>query len=107
MRHFLLTLALLPTLMQAWGNHSPMCYRAFERMLEVASAAPVKAEPLVEFLRDQETAIAGTLDAQEAWAREHLKGHAARPDALRFVPDVKSTDADRRAAFLRALRLAP
>lgn len=107
MRHLVLLLALLPTFAQAWGNHSPMCYRAFERMPEVASAAAVKAEPLVDFLREQEAAIARTLDAQEAWARDHLKGHAPRPDALRFVPDAKRGDADRRAAFLRALRLSP
>jgi hypothetical protein len=103
----LLILALLPTPAQAWGNHSPMCYRAFERMPDVAQAAPVKAEPLVDFLRAQEAAIARTLEAQEAWAREHLKQHAARPEALRFVPDPGRSDADRRAAFLRALRLAP
>ena len=103
----LLTLALLPSAARAWGNHTPMCYRAFERMPEVAQAAPVKAEPLVDFLRDQETAIALTLDAQEAWAREHLKPHAARPDALRFVPDARRSDGERRAAFLRALRLSP
>lgn len=104
---FLLPALLLPMLAQAWGNHSPMCYRAFERMPEVANAAAVKAEPLVDFLRDQEGAIASTLDAQEAWAREHLKGHAARPDALRFVADATRSDADRRAAFLRALRVSP
>ena len=103
----LLILALLPTPARAWGNHSPMCYRAFERMPDVAQAAPVKAEPLVDFLRAQEAAIARTLEAQEAWAREHLKQHAARPEALRFVPDPGRSDADRRAAFLRALRLAP
>lgn len=107
MRHLLLTLALLPMLAQAWGNHSPMCYRAFERMPEVASAAAVKAEPLVDFLRDQDAAIARELDAQEAWAREHLKGHAPRPDALRYMPDASRSDADRRVAFLRALRLSP
>jgi hypothetical protein len=107
MRSLLILLALLPSMAQAWGNHSPMCYRAFERMPEVANAAAVKAEPLVDFLRDQEAAIARTLEAQEAWAREHLRGHAARPDALRFVADPKRSDAERRAAFLRAVRLAP
>ena len=60
MRHFFVLLTLLPTLAQAWGNHSPMCYRAFERMPEVAGAAPVKAEPLTDFLRDQEAAIAAS-----------------------------------------------
>lgn len=104
---FALLVLLLPPPAWAWGNHSPMCYRAFERMPEVASAAPVKAEPLVDFLRAQEEAIARTLDAQEAWAREHLKGHAPRPDALRFVADARRSDADRRVAFLRALRLSP
>ncbi|MFK4708426.1 hypothetical protein ABIC83_005314 [Roseateles asaccharophilus] len=107
MRHTFLLLALLPTLAQAWGNHSPMCYRAFERMPEVANAAAVKVEPLVDFLRAQESAIARTLDAQEAWARQHLKGHAPRPEALRFTADAKRSDAERRAAFLRALRLSP
>lgn len=103
----LLLLALLPTAARAWGNHTPMCYRAFERMPEVAGAAPVKAEPLEDFLRAQEPAIARTLDAQEAWAREHLKHHAARQEALRFAVDPKRSDAERRAAFLRALRLSP
>ncbi|CAM3725458.1 phospholipase [Roseateles saccharophilus] len=103
---FLVSL-LLPTLAQAWGNHSPMCYRAFERMPEVANAAPVRAEPLVDFLRDQEAAIARELDAQEAEARARLKNHAPRPEVLRFVPDAGRGDAERRAAFLRALRLSP
>ena len=94
-------------LAQAWGNHTPMCYRAFERMPEVAAAAPVAAEPLEAFLHAEALAIARLLDAQEAWAREHLRGHAARPEALRFKPDPARTDVDRRAAFLRALRLSP
>lgn len=98
---------LLPLAAQAWGNHSPMCYRAFEGMPEVARAPAVKAEPLVDFLRDQEPAIARALDAQEAWAREHLKLYAPRPEALRWVPDSRRSDADRRAAFLAALRLSP
>lgn len=102
-----LSALLLPAFALAWGNHTPMCYRAFERMPEVANAAPVRAEPLVDFLRDQEPAIARTLDAQEAWAREHLQHHAPRPEALRFVADAGRSDADRRAAFLRALRLSP
>jgi hypothetical protein len=104
---FALLALLLPTLAQAWGNHSPMCYRAFEHMPEVANAVAVKAEPLTEFLREQEAAIAATLDAQEAVLRQQLKGHAPRPEALRFVADAKRSDVERRAAFLRALRLSP
>ncbi|OWR05259.1 phospholipase [Roseateles puraquae] len=84
-----------------------MCYRAFERMPEVAQAAPVRAEPLVDFLRAQEAAIARTLEAQEAWARQHLPQHAPRPEALRFRVDAARSDEQRRAAFLRALRLSP
>lgn len=91
----------------AWGNHTPMCYRAFERMPEVAQAAPVRAVPLVDFLRAQEAAIARTLEAQEAWARQHLPQHAPRPEALRFRVDAARSDEQRRAAFLRALRLSP
>ncbi|HEY1127861.1 MAG TPA: hypothetical protein VGF12_00525 [Roseateles sp.] len=102
-----LSALLLPAFAQAWGNHTPMCYRAFERMPEVANVAPVRAESLVDFLRDQDAAIARMLDAQEAWAREHLKQHAPRPESLRFLADAGRSDADRRAAFLRALRLSP
>lgn len=97
----------MPLAAQAWGNHAPMCYRAFERMPEVAGAAPVKAEALADFLRAQEPGIARLLDAQEAWARQHLAHHAPRPEALRFVADARRSDAERRAAFLRALRLSP
>ncbi|MCY4756455.1 hypothetical protein [Pelomonas aquatica] len=104
---FPLLALLLPTLAQAWGNHSPMCYRAFERMPEVANAAPVTAEPLVDFLRSQEAPIAALLDGQEAASREHLKTYAPRPEALRFTADARRSDADRRAALLRALRLSP
>ncbi len=109
MRHALLilTLSLLPPLASAWGNHSPMCYRALAHMPEVAQAPSVPAEPLADFLRAQEPAIAALLDDQEAWALAHLPGHAPRPQGLRFVPDPARSDADRRAAFLRAVRLSP
>ena len=102
----LLLIFLLPDLAQAWGNHSPMCYRAFERMPEVAGAALVNAEPLDGFLRGQEAAIAALLDRQEATLAERLKGHAPRPAPLRFVADAQRSDVERRAAFLRALRLS-
>ena len=100
----LLVTALLPRTAHAWGNHTPMCYRAFERMPEVASAAPVAAEPLTDFLRAQEPAIAALLDTQETWAQAHLPHHAPRPAALRFTVNPGRSDAERRAAFLRALR---
>ena len=40
-----------------WSNHTLIAYRALEKMPEVASAAPVKAEPLESFLKAQEKAI--------------------------------------------------
>jgi len=106
-RTVLSALALLPALAQAWGNHTPMCYRTFERMPEVAAAAAVKAEPLADFLRDQQASVAQTLDAQEDWARAHLKDYAPRVDALRWVPEARLSDSERRSAFLRAMRLSP
>lgn len=107
-RPILLLLALLsPLLARAWGNHSPMCYRAFEHMPEVARAPAVQAEPLTDFLRDQEKAIAQLLDEQEAQAQARDRGYPARPQALRFVADAGRSDMARRTAFLHGLRLSP
>ena len=49
-----------------------MAYRAFEVMPEVARAAPVTAEPLEAFLRTSQRPLQA-VEAQEAWARAHLK----------------------------------
>ncbi|WP_374660058.1 hypothetical protein [Inhella sp.] len=105
MRLIALALLLVPTWVQAWGNHALLSYRAFEGMPEVAQAAPVRVEPLDDFLRAQESRLVNMLDAQEAWARREIRAYAPRPDALRFTP--QPGDAERRAAFLRALRLSP
>lgn len=91
----------------AWGNHSLLAYRAFEHMPEVAQAPAVRAEPLDEFLRDQEPALARLLDEQEAWARTEIQAYRPRPEALRWRPNPKHDAAARRLAFLRALRLSP
>jgi len=92
---------------RAWGNHSLMSYRVFEAMPEVAQAPAVTVEPLEVFLQRQEARIERLLDDQESWARQHLPRYAARPDALRFRAEPARSDADRRAAFLAAMRLAP
>lgn len=105
MRLIALALALLPALAQAWGNHALLSYRAFEAMPEVAQAAPVRVEPLDDFLRAQEARLVSLLDAQETWARAEIRAYAPRPEALRFT--AQPDDARRRAAFLRALRLSP
>lgn len=100
-------LGLAATAAQAWSQHAAMAYRAFEVMPEVARAAPVTAEPLEAFLRAQPAAIAQAVEAQEAWARAHVKHYPARPDALRWQWAAGQADADLRKGFLAAMRLSP
>ena len=91
----------------AWSNHTLVTYRAFETMPEVAKAAPVTAEPLEVFLKAQEAPIADLLARQEQWARTHMPQYAPRADVLVFKPDASRSDAERRKAFLQALRVSP
>ncbi len=91
----------------AWSNHTLPAYRAFEKMPEVANAAPVLAEPLEAFLKDQEKAIQDLLEKHESWARDHLDFYPPRPANLAFRANPAQTDAGRRLAFLMALRVAP
>lgn len=95
----------LPAL--AWSNHSLVTYRAFETMPQVAQAAPVAAESLEAFLKAQEAPIADLLARQEQWARTHMPHYAPRADALVFKADPSRSDAERRKAFLHALRVSP
>ena len=91
----------------AWGNHTLVTYRAFDTMPEVAQAPPVTVEPLDVFLKAQEPAIAQLLMRQEQWARANMPQYAPRPAAQDFQPDPNRTDAQRRLAFLTALRVSP
>lgn len=91
----------------AWSNHSFVTYRAFETMPELAQAAPVPAEPLEAFLKAQEAAIADLLARQEQWARSNMPHYAPRADTLVLKADPRRSDADRRRAFLTALRVSP
>lgn len=91
----------------AWSNHSLVTYRAFDTMPEVAQAPPVTAESLEVFLKAEETAIAELLASQEQWARANMPHYAARASALDFKPDAGRSDAERRQAFLTALRVSP
>jgi hypothetical protein len=100
-------LALLALPSGAWSNHSFVTYRAFDTMPEVAQAAPVPAEPLEAFLKDQEAAIATLLAGQEQWARSHMPQYAPRAASLDFKADPARSDAERRKAFLTALRISP
>jgi hypothetical protein len=98
--------ALLPQAALAWGNHSLATYRAFEKMPELVQAAPVTAETLESFLRAEELALEALLAADEAWARAKLEGYPVRPASLAFTADPARPDAQRRLAFLKALRVA-
>ncbi len=100
-------LALIGSNALAWSNHSYAAYRAFEKMPEVASAAPVVAEPLEAFLKTQEKAIETLLAGQEAWAAANLAVYPPRPATLAFTAKAERTDEARRQAFLMALRVAP
>jgi len=102
-----LLLGLAATQAQAWGNHSLVSYRAFERMPEVANASSVTVESLEAFLRAEENTVEALLASQEAWALAHLKKYPPRPAELAFAADASRTDEARRLAFLMALRVAP
>jgi hypothetical protein len=91
----------------AWSNHSYPAYRAFEQMPEVAAAAPVRVEPLAAFLKAQEKPLEALLASQDLWASQHLAVYPPRPAALAFKANPAWTDAQRRTAFLNALRVAP
>lgn len=91
----------------AWSNHSYAAYRAFEKMPEVANAAPVVVESLEVFLKAQEKPIEDLLTRQETWAQAHLDFYPPRPAALSFRTNPTRSDEARRQAFLMALRVAP
>ena len=91
----------------AWGNHSFPAYRAFDKMPEVASAAPVTVETLDSFLKSEEKTLEALLASHEAWAVANLEKYPARPAALAFIADAARSDDARRLAFLMALRVSP
>lgn len=98
---------LVATQALAWGNHSLATYRAFEKMPEVANAAPVMVEPLEAFLRAEEVTLEALLASQEAWALSNLEKYPPLPADLRFTADSLRSDEARRNAFFMALRVAP
>jgi hypothetical protein len=100
-------LALATESARAWSNHSYAAYRTFERMPEVASAAPIAVEPLETFLKAEEKAIEILLASQEEWAAAKLDFYPPRPSTLTFKADAGRTHDARRQAFLMALRVAP
>ena len=97
---------LAPVCALAWGNHSVAAYRALEAMPEVAQSSPVVVEPLEAFLKAEERSLEALLEGQEAWARANLNAYPQRPAALAFKANSKRTDAERKQAFLQALRIS-
>ncbi len=91
----------------AWGDHRLPSYRAFERMPEVAQAAPPKVESLQDFLRAEEPAIEKLLAQQEVWAAANLKFYPALPAALAFKANPALGEEGLKKGFLMALRVAP
>lgn len=91
----------------AWSNHTYAAYRVFEKMPEVAAAAPVAVEPLEVFLQAEERSIEILLASQERWVKSQLEVYPPRPGALTFKANPAQSDADRRRSFLMALRVAP
>lgn len=91
----------------AWSNHSFAAYRAFEKMPEVVSAAPLRVEPLEVFLKSQQQGLETLLQIQEQWAQSHLEVYPPRPATLSFRADPNQSNEARRQAFLMALRVAP
>ncbi len=100
-------IGLPPSSAWAWGNHALLSYRALEAWPPVAQAPLVTVEPLDDFLRAQSAAIAALTDDQEAWARAHIRAYTPRPDRLRWPGQAVLSEAERRMAFARALRLSP
>src|SRR5674476_961713 len=111
MKRFTLTLACVLGLATgnalAWSNHTYAVYRVFEKMPEVATAAPVTVEPLEAFLTTQEQSIEALLTQQEVWAKANIEVYPPRPAALAFKANPAQSDEARRLAFLHALRVAP
>ena len=97
-------LACQPLSALAWSNHSLGSQLALQAVPELQRT--LSYEPLEAFLDAQAPAIEQLLDQQEAFARVHFVDYPARPDDLRFSATT-ITAADRRSAFLQALRVNP
>ena len=97
-------LACQPLNALAWSNHSLGSQLALQALPQLQRT--LNYEPLQAFLDDQAPAIEQLLDQQEAFARAHFPDYPTRPDALRFSA-LATAPADRRSAFLHALRINP
>ena len=95
-------LLLLPLQVQAWSNHSLGSSLALAP-LPGMTAETLQVESLERFLEAEEKGLRALLDEQERFARAQFEEYPARPDDLRW----QAGAADRRGAFLQALRINP
>lgn len=95
-------LLLLPLQVQAWSNHSLGSSLALAPLPGMA-AETLRVESLERFLEAEEEGLRVLLDEQERFARAQFEEYPSRPDELRW----QAGAADRRSAFLQALRINP
>lgn len=86
----------------AWSNHACLTQAALDG--QAGYREEVSAEPLEDFLEEQENKIGELLQAEEKWALANVDSYPARPQALDFQT---SPEADLRGRFLKALRINP
>jgi len=91
----------------AWSGHALDTWAALKDVPQFVRLEPVRVESLDAFLAAQAGALEPVLDAEEAWAREHVPTYPPRPDALRFVAAGAQTPEELRHRFVAALRIAP
>ena len=76
-------------------------------MSEARAEAPVRAEPLEQFLQEQGAALEGLLQHEEQWARGKVRNYPPRPEVLTYRYDKQAEPAELRRRFLMALRIHP
>jgi hypothetical protein len=87
----------------AWTEHPLLSYPVLASMAKIRDAAPVKAESLDTFLRDQAKEIERFLEGEETWDRTHIQVYLPLPVALTFRSDADKTSAVPR--FCSAIRI--
>jgi hypothetical protein len=87
----------------AWTEHPLISYPVLASMDKIRDAAPVKAESLDTFLRDQGKEIEKFLEGEEAWDRTHIQVYPPLPAALTFKNDTDKTSAVQK--FCSAIRI--
>lgn len=91
----------------AWTPHAWGTWLSLHAMSEARAEAPVRAEPLEQFLQEQGAALEGLLQHEEQWARGKVRNYPPRPEVLTYRYDKQADPAELRRRFLMALRIHP